>query len=164
MHVRLQLMYSHAWTCTLFGSGRSARPWIPVYYGLGCDFVDDHYTTHWWMAAPIPESSWMAATIPYHYWWSLQLGGCIHAIDHSCMSFGWLRPCLDYMYLIVRDFRSFLVMFQFGVCCKAFHPSHSLGLHALGGICYTVICHCLPVSHPTVSGVHNNQAHVFWTG
>lgn len=25
--------------------------------------------------------------------------------------------------------------------------------------CYTVISHCLPVSHPTVSGVHNNQVH-----
>lgn len=48
--------------------------------------------------------------------------------------------------------------------CKAFHPSHSLGLHALGGICYTVICHCLPISHPIVSGVHNNQVHAFWTG
>ena len=35
--------------------------------------------------------------------WSLQLGGCIHTTDLLHMSFGWLRPCLDYMYFTIRD-------------------------------------------------------------
>jgi len=43
---------------------------------------------------------------------------------------------------------------------KAFHPSHSLGLHTLEGICYIVICHCLHSSLPTVSCVQVIHAHV----
>ena len=90
------------------------RPYLYHYHGL----VN-------WVAASIPQTK-------FH------------------MSFGWLHPCLDYMYFTIRDIsctcscRFFQVVFQFRQFRKAFHPSHSLGLHTLGGICYTVICHCLP--------------------
>ena len=46
------------------------------------------------------------------------------------------------MYLSYQLYLSMQILGGSYMCsCKEFHPSLSLGPHALGGICYTVICH-----------------------
>lgn len=55
--------------------------------------------------------------------------------------------CSIILFLALQFFRSWGLL----------HKIH-FNILDLGG-CYTVICHCLPVSLPTVSGFQNNQAH-----
>ena len=48
MHVRLQLIYSHAWTCTLVRVEMERKTLDFFCWGLGCDLVDyyGYYMTH----------------------------------------------------------------------------------------------------------------------
>jgi len=105
----------------------------------GCNFVDyyDYYMTH-------------------------SLDGYNHAWVYLSTLTGWLHPYLGSRLLCTllwmvapiphtscswdisctspRRFSGGGV-FGWTCSCKAFHPSISLGPHALGGICYTTICH-----------------------
>ena len=78
----------------------------------------------------------MAASIPW-IWIIVYsvMDGCIHTAYISCI---WDISC--------NSSHSFSNngVFSWTHSCKAFHPPLSLRPHALGGICYTTICH-----HPT---------------
>ena len=110
----------------------------------------------------------MATTIPESIYWS-SLDGCDHTLDldYCILYFGWLRPYHIYiMYLRYQLYFSTQVFrlrsFSWTRSRKAFHPSLSLGPHALGGICYTAICHrpCNPhLAHWRVVSVTNKQCH-----
>ena len=89
---------------------------------------------------------WMAATIPESAYWSF-LDGCVHAsdLDYCVLYHGWLSPyhisCIwDISCICLRRF-SDDNFFSWAHSRKAFHPSLSLGPHALRVICYTAICH-----------------------
>jgi len=91
----------------------------------------------------------MAATMPESIYRS-SLDGCAHTLDldYCVLCYGWLCP-----YHIYHILEILVVLLHAGflevVCSyKAFHPSISIGPHALGGICYTKICHrpCYPFS------------------
>ena len=110
-----------------------------VCWNPGYDFVDSCYMTH-------------------------SLDGCDHTWVYASILTGWLRPYHGSRLLCILLWMAAtiphisctwaiscisLCRFSGGSCmcsCKAFHPSLSLGPHALGGICYTVICHrpCYP--------------------
>ena len=160
MHVRLQLLYSHAWTCTLFESRWSARPWILSVRIQATIFVDyhDYYMTH-------------------------SLDGCDHAWVHSSILTGWLRPCLGSRLLCTLLWMAVPIphisctwdisctsLCRFSgdsvfICtcfCKAFHPSLSFGLHALGGIYYIVICHCFSPSQLPLSRTLEDSFRDLW--
>ena len=72
------------------------------------------------------------------------LDGCIHTIIH--VSFLWVSSDV-YVYVLACRFFNGRLRFP-ALIYKAFHPSLQLGLHALGGICYTTFCHypCTPCS------------------
>ena len=141
MHVRLQLMYSHAWTCTLFGSGWSARPWI-LSIGIQAAILWTIMIITWlihWMAVTMPESIHRSP-----------LDGCAHTLDldYCVLCYGWMRPYHIYHVLeisVVLLYAGFPVVVR-ACSCKEFHPSLSLRPHALGGICYIVICQRLSPS------------------
>ena len=83
--------------------------------------------------------------IPYLHPFTWSFSGCLCPCHDSCII--WQRSQFMYMYLY------FLVGFPMAnwfitLIYKAFHPSFSLGLHALGGIYYTSFCHypCTPRS------------------
>ena len=140
LHVRLQLTYSHAWTCTLFGSRWSTRPWIVsvLIQAAILWIIMIIYMTHW-------------------------LDGCDHTWVYLSILTGWLHPYLGsqllhtllwmaapmpriyIMYLRHQLYFAPQVFwwqcFQSACSHKAFHPSLSLRPHALGGICYIAICH-----------------------
>jgi len=160
MHVRLQLMYSHAWTCTLFRSRWSTRPWILSVGIQAAIFVDysDYYMTH-------------------------SLDGCNHAWVYSSILTRWMRPYLGSRLLFTLlwiaapiphisctwdisctslcRFSSSSV-FNCTCSCQAFHPSLSLRPHALGGICYTVICHHLSPSLLPLSRILEDSFQDLW--
>ena len=139
LHVRLQLTYSHAWTCTLVRSRWSARPWIVSVVIQAAILWIMIYMTHW-------------------------LDGCDHTWVYLSILTGWLRPCLGsrllytilwmaapilhvyimylrhHLYFAPQVFR--WQCFQSTCSRKSFHPSLSLKPHALGGICYTAFFHC----------------------
>ena len=156
LHVRLQITYSHARTCTLFGSRWSARPWI-VSVVIQAAIVDYYHYVYDSLIG------WLRPYLSLFIWSSLD--GCAHTLDldYSVLCFGWLRPYHTYiMYLRCQLYFSAQVFrrraFSWTCSRKAFHPSLSLGPHALGGICYTVICHhtCNPhLTHWRVVSVKN---------
>ena len=146
LHVRLQLTYSHAWTCTMFGSRWSARPCILSVGIQAADFVDyydwlrDSLTG--WLRPYLSlfiDPHWMAVSIPW-IWIIVYsvMDGCAHTAYISCI---WDISCIS-----SRRFSNGGV-FSWTRSCKAFHPS--LRPHALGGICYIVIFHCPHNPHPT---------------
>jgi len=153
MHVRLQLLYSHAWTCTLFRSRWTARPWIlsvRVQAVILWIIMIITWLIHW-MAATMPESIYRPS-----------LDGCTHTLDldYYVLCYGWLCP-----YHIHHVFEISVVLLHTGfptvvfsvghVLVKYFHPSISLGPHALGGICYTAICHRLYYPSPASWRTHS---------
>ena len=112
----------------------------------GCDFMDyyDYYMTH-------------------------SLDCCDHAWVYLSILTGWLRPYVESSLLYTLLWMAVPILcvsctwdisctsscsssgssvFSCTCSCKAFHPSISLGPHALGGVCYTTICHrpCYPFS------------------
>jgi len=138
LHVWLRLLYSHAWTCTLFGSRWSTRPWILSVRVQAAILWIIMFVT-WFIY-------WMAATMPKSIHWS-SLDGCAHALDLDCyvLCYEWLCP-----YDICHVLEISVVFLYAGSMATAFSVAHvlvkhftplSLGLHALGGICYTIICH-----------------------
>ena len=142
LHVLLQLTYSHDWTCTLFGSRWSARPWILYDKIQAADslwIIMIDYMTH--------LIGWLRPYLSLLVDPSL-LDGCVHTLDpgYCTLYYGWLRP---YHISCIRDI-SCTCLHRFSddsvfswVCShKAFHPSLSLGTHALGGICCTIIFRC----------------------
>jgi len=130
MHVRLQLTFSHAWTCTYVRVEVERKTLDCVCCNPGVILIHDSFTG--WlrpylslfidpnqMAASILRiliimySLWMAATMPHI--------SCIWTII---------------LYLSMQ------ILGGSYICsCKALHLSLSLEAHALGGICYAVICH-----------------------
>ena len=89
----------------------------------------------------------MAATMPESIHRS-SLDGYVHTLDLLC--YGWLRP-----YHIYHVFEISVVLLYAGSPAAAFSVERvlvknfiplSLRPHALGGICYTVICHHLSPS------------------
>ena len=139
LHVRLQRIYSHAWTCTLFESRWSVRPCILL--------VEIQAAILWIIMIGYMTHS---------------LDGCDHTWFYLSILNGWLRPYLGSRLLYtllwmvapiphisciwdiscnpLRRFSDGSV-FSWTRSRKAFHPSLSFGPHALGGICYTVIFH-----------------------
>ena len=87
----------------------------------------------------------MALTIPESIYQSF-LDGCVHTLDPDfyVLCYGWLRPYhVHHVFeiLVVLRADSPTVVFSVDhVLVNHFTPL-SLGLHALGGICYTVFCH-----------------------
>ena len=82
----------------------------------------------------------MAASMPW-IWiivYSI-MDGCTHTTYISCI---WDISCTS-----LRRFSDGGV-FSWTRSRKAFHHSLSLGPHALGGLCYTAICHC-PCNSPS---------------
>lgn len=71
MHVRLQLLYSHAWTCTFVQVKMECKTTDFVCSNPGCNFVDYHDCCM-----------------------NRSLDGCAHAWVYSLILTGWLRPCL----------------------------------------------------------------------
>ena len=93
----------------------------------------------------------MVATMPESIYRS-SLDGCAHTLDLDCyvLGYGWLRPYHMYHVLEIS-----VVLLYAGSPAAVFSVTHvlvkhftplSLGPHALGGICYTAICHrpCYP--------------------
>jgi len=95
------------------------------------------------------------------------LDGCDHAWVYLSILIGWLHPYLGSRLLCTLLWMAVPIphisctwnisctspckfsndsVFSCTCSCKAFHPSISLRPHALGGICYTAICHhpCYP--------------------
>ena len=139
MHVRLQLLYSHAGTCTLVRVEMERKTLDLACLNPGCDFVEYH-----------------------DYCMTHLLDGCDHAWVYSLILTGWLRPYLGSRLLCTLLWMAAPIphisctwdiscislcrfsggnVFSCACSCKAFHPSLSFRPHALGGICYTVICH-----------------------
>ena len=127
----------------LFGSRWSARPWILS--------VRIQAAILWIIMIITWLIHWMAATMPESIHWS-SLDGCAHTLDldYYVLCYGWLRPYHIYHVLEIS-----VVLLYAGSPAAAFSVVHvrvkhfaprSLGPHALGGICYTVICH-----HPCYS-------------
>ena len=122
LHVRLQLTYSHAWTCTLFGSRWSARPWIVsvVIQAAFCGLLWLFTWLTYWMAATIPESIYRSS-----------LDGCVHTLDmdYCILYYGWLCPyhtsCI--WAISCTCIHKFFNDSVFSWTCsrKAFHPSLS---------------------------------------
>ena len=82
-------------------------------------------------------------------------------LDPFTWSFsGWLHPCHDsciiwqrsqFMYMYLYFLASFSMADWFPTLIyKEFHPSLRLGLHTLGGICYTTFCHCPCTPHSLI--------------
>ena len=130
MHVRLQLTFSHAWTCTYVQVEVERKTLDCVCCNPGVILIHDSFTG--WLRPYLSQfidpnqmvasilriliimySLWMAATMPHI--------SCIWTII---------------LYLSMQ-----ILGGSYMCSCKAFHPSLSLGPHALRGICYTVICH-----------------------
>ena len=140
LHVRLQLTYSHARTCTLFRSRWSTRPWIlfdkiQVANSLWIIMID--YMTH--------LIGWLRPYLSLLFYPSF-LDGCVYTLDpgYCTLYHGWLHP---YHISCIRDINCICIyrssdgnVFSWA-SHKAFHPSLSLGPHALGGIYYTTFCH-----------------------
>ena len=121
-------------------------------------------------------SIWMVVPIPWIYFiWSLHSDGCVHSEDPFTWSFSWwIVVTIPWIHVFSSDI---LVMYMYlclicrspdsGISflahtCKAFHPSLMFGLHTLGEICYTVICHypCNPnLAHWRVIYMINKQCH-----
>ena len=139
MHVRLQLIYSHAWTCTLVRVEMERKTLDFVCWNPGCDLWIIMIIT-WlihWMVVTMPESIYPSS-----------LDGCAHTLDlDSCvLCYGWLHPyhiyhVLEISVVLLHAGSPAAVFSVTHVLVKSFHPSLSLEPHALGGICYTVICH-----------------------
>ena len=122
----------------LFGSRWSARPWI---------FSITIQAMILWIIMIITWLiHWMVATMPESIHWS-SLDGCAHTLnlDYYVLCYGWLRPHHIYHVLEIS-----VVLLYAGSPATAFSVAHvlvnhftplSLEPHALGGICYTVICH-----------------------
>src|ERR1700733_1237816 len=86
----------------------------------------------------------MAATIPESIHRSSS-DGCVHAWDPVfILCYGWLRPYHIYIMYLRYQLYVFSQVLPH-VLVKHFTPL-SLMPHALGGICYTVICHRLSPS------------------
>ena len=100
------------------------------------------------------DPHWMATSM--RWIWIITyfvIDGCAHTTHISCI---WDISCTS-----LRRFSDGGV-FSWTRSRKAFHPSLSFGPHALGGICYTVICHhpcnsCL--AHWRVVYVINKKFH-----
>ena len=132
-----------------------------VWWNPGYGFCGLSWLSTWliyWMDATIPESIYRSS-----------LDGCIHAsdLDYGILYYGWLHPyhisCIwDISCTCLRNFFDGSV-FSWTRSHKAFHPSLSLGPHALGGICYTIICHrpCNPPSR-TLEGLFRDLWAVTW--
>ena len=106
----------------------------------GCDFVDYYVWLHdsltgwlWPYLILFIDPHWMVAPMPW-IWIIVYsvMDGCTHTAYISCI---WDISCTS-----PRRF-SDAGVFSWTRSRKAFHPSLSLGPHALGGICYTIICH-----------------------
>jgi len=103
----------------------------------------------------------------YDHYMTHSLDGCDHAWVYLSILTGWLHPYLGSRLLCTLLWMTAPIphisctwdisctslcrfsggsVFSYACSCKAFHPSLSLGPHALGGICYTVICHRLSPS------------------
>lgn len=80
----------------------------------------------------------MVASIP-HIIYVYLLDGCTHALC-TFISFHYVPMYQRYQLYLHLQVLHDGVLFQFWFH-KAFHPSHSLGLHDLGGIYYIVFCH-----------------------
>ena len=161
MHVWLQLMYSHAWTCTLFGLGWSTRPYfLSVANQVAILWIIITWLIDGWLRPYLSLLGWLR---PYLFIIMVSSAGWLRPYHRPFSYVFWMVAPMPRLRVIeisvVHTCRFFLVVFQFNEFCKAFHPSHSLGLHALGGICYTAICHCHPVSIPSVSWNQIHHAH-----
>ena len=110
--------------------------WLRPYLSL---FVDPYC----WMDASIPRISVLT--------WSI-MDGCAHTTYSCIRDINCTCSC--------RSFDDDVLVWA---CShKAFHPSLSLGPHALRGICYTTFFHypCNPhLAHWRVITVTNNQFH-----
>ena len=132
---------AHAWTCTLFRSIWSARPHVlsnKIHDVDSLWIIMTSYMTH--------LIGWLWPYLSLLVDPSL-LDGCIHTLDPSycTLYYGWLHPyhisCIwDISCICLRRFSDGSV-FSWRHSHKAFHPSLSLGPHALGGICYRAFCH-----------------------
>ena len=107
----------------------------------GFDFVDYYDYLHdsltRWLRPNLSlfiDPHWMAASMPW-IWIIVYfvMDGCAHTTYISCI---W-----DISFTSSCGFSDSGV-FSWTRSRKAFHPSLSFGPHTLGGICYTVICHC----------------------
>ena len=76
---------------------------------------------------------WMAAPIP---WIWIFMYSAMDGYAHTT----YIMYLRYQLYFSTQVFRR--RGFSWTCSRKAFHPSLSLGPHTLGGICYTVICHC----------------------
>lgn len=137
---------------------RVSRPWTKITYVLAVWIGSRLHTWLFdWMVVSIPEASRMAATIPLSLW-SYQLGGCVHTTDRVSYVFWMVVPIPR---LHVCHYQRYQLYLRLQVLhgdvpvrlwfFKTFHPSHSLRLHALGSISYTVICHWPHLSPFTMS-------------
>ena len=122
LHVRLQLTYLHAWTCTFFGSRWSARPWI-VFVVIQAAIVYYYHYVHDSLIG------WLRPYLILFIWSSLD--GWAHTAYTSCT---W-----DISSIFLRRFSDGGASVEY-VLVKHFTPL-SLRPHTLGGICYTAICH-----------------------
>jgi len=122
----------------LFESRWSARPWIFS--------VRVHAAILWIIMIIAWPIHWMAVTMPDSIHWS-SLDGCAHALDldYYVLCYRWLHP-----YHICHVLEISVVFLYVGSLAAVFSVAHVLlknftplylWLHALGGICYTVICH-----------------------
>ena len=118
----------------------------------------------------------MAAPMPWIYFiWSLHLDGYVHVEDPFTWSFfWWIAATIPWIHVFSSEI-SVMYMYLCSICkspdssiwflartCKAFHPSLMFGLHTLGGICYTVICHCPcnpHLAHSRVISMTNYKYH-----
>ena len=74
------------------------------------------------------------------------LDGCIHTTIHVLL----FEVFIDvYVSMLACRFSNDKLWFPASTY-KAFHPSLYLGLHGLGGICYTTFCHCVCTPHSVI--------------
>ena len=82
------------------------------------------------------------------------LDGCIHTLDpgYCTLYYGWLRPChiscIKVISCICICRSSNDSVLSWAHSHKAFHPSLSLGRHALRAICYTHFVTVPAIPHP----------------
>lgn len=84
------------------------------------------------------------------------MGGCILTTDKVSYVFWMVAPMPRLHVFHYQIYQLYLHLQVGGVPVwlwfrKSFRPSHSLMLHALGGICYTIICHWIHLSPSVVS-------------
>ena len=138
-HVRLQLTCSHAWACTCVRIEMERKTLDCVCCNPGVILIHDSFTG--WLRpyqSLFIDPNQMAASI-------LQILIIIHSVN------GWLRPYhIHHVFELSYCISPCRFLAAVGYDLVKHFTSLFLEAHALGGICYAVICH-RPCRTPTVT-------------